>query len=80
MEHTQNNGPFMYCTSHSLCSQECEGQVQDAVLDLLKEKNSQKQVLNAYRESDEPKKVKNAVIQSKDETDITPPPLYRYKN
>ena len=46
--------------------QQTGGQVQDLVLDLLKEKGSQKQVLQAYRESLEPKKVKTAILESRD--------------
>ena len=45
--------------------QESEDAVQDAVLDLLKEKRSQKQVLHAYRESNEPKNVQRAVLDSR---------------
>jgi len=46
------------------CVQEVEGQVQDAVLDLLKEKSSQKQVLQAYKDSSEPQHVQQAVLES----------------
>ena len=38
--------------------------MQDVVLDLLKEKNSQTQVLCAYRESNEPEYVQQAVLES----------------
>ena len=48
--------------------------MQDAVLDLLKERRSQKQVLLAYRESNEPKHVQQAVLESRldnmDHTDL----------
>ena len=39
--------------------------MQDAVLDLLKERSSQRQVLHAYRASDEPKHVQQAVQQNR---------------
>jgi hypothetical protein len=52
-------------------------QVQDLVLDLLKEKQSQKQVLRSYKDSQEPLKVKNAVMDGRDDTDASSPPAYR---
>ena len=39
------------------------------MLDLLKEKESQKQVLRSYKDSQEPLKVKNAVMEGKEDTD-----------
>ncbi len=58
-------------------SQEDAIQVQDLVLDLLKEKQSQKQVLRSYKDSQEPLKVKNAVMDGRDDTDASSPPAYR---
>ena len=52
--------------------------MQDLVLDLLKEKQSQKQVLRSYKDSQEPLKVKNAVMDGRDDTDAASPPAYRY--
>ena len=53
--------------------------MQDLVLDLLKEKQSQKQVLRSYRDSQEPKKVKNAVLDGTEDTDCSPTySAYRY--
>ena len=51
--------------------------MQDLVLDLLKEKQSQKQVLRSYKDSQEPHKVKNAVMEGRDETDAPSLPTYR---
>ena len=39
--------------------------MQDAVLDLLNKKSSQKQVLQAYKDSSEPKHVQQAVYDSR---------------
>ena len=52
-------------------------QVQDLVLDLLKEKQSQKQVLRSYKDSQEPSKVKNAVMDGREDTDALSFPVYR---
>ena len=60
-----------------MCLQEDAIQVQDLVLDLLKEKQSQKQVLRSYKDSQEPLKVKNAVMEGRDDTDLNSPPAYR---
>ena len=63
----------------AILPQENEGKSRaDAVLDLLKERKSQRRVLHAYRESSEPKKVQAAILEGRDENDIAPPPMHRY--